>query len=58
MLHYSTYIYPVVFTYKTRQNTFGFLVKNLQFLYPGIFWVMHLLLLHIHLSTCIVILRK
>ena len=28
MLHYSTYIYPVVFTYKTCQNIFFFRLEN------------------------------
>ena len=28
MLHYSTYIYPVVFTYKTCQNIFFFGLEN------------------------------
>ena len=46
MLHYSTYIYPVVFTYKTCQNIFFFLPPKLTFLYSGIFWEMHVLLFH------------
>ena len=31
MLHYSTYIYPVVFTYKTCQNIFIFCPENGHF---------------------------
>ena len=31
MLHYSTYIYPVVFTYKTCQNNFLFYLENWHF---------------------------
>ena len=31
MLHYSTYIYPVVFTYKTCQNIFFFCLENCLF---------------------------
>ena len=31
MLHYSTYIYPVVFTYKTCQNIFFFGLENGHF---------------------------
>ena len=56
MQHYSTYIYPVVYTYKSRQNYFGFSPQILTFLYSGIFWEMQVLLLQIYLST--VILRK
>ena len=31
MLHYSTYIYPVVFTYETCQNIFFFGLENGHF---------------------------
>ena len=31
ILHYSTYIYPVVFTYKICQNIFFFCLKNRHF---------------------------
>ena len=27
MLHYSTYVYPVMYTYKTRKNIFFFRLK-------------------------------
>ena len=43
MLHYSTFIYPVVFAYNTLQNIF-FLPRKLIFTYSGIFWEMHVLL--------------
>ena len=33
MLHYSTYIYPVVFTYKTCQNMFFFASKTDIFIF-------------------------
>ena len=46
MLHYSTCIYPVVFTYKTCQNIFFFLPRKLTFLHSGLFWEMHVLLFH------------
>ena len=46
MLPYSTYIYRVVFTYKTCQNIILFCLENGLFLYTGIFWEMHLLLSH------------
>ena len=46
ILHYSTYIYPVVFTYKICQNIFFFLPQKPTFLYSGIFWEMHVLLFH------------
>ena len=46
MLHYSTYIYPVVFTYETCQNIFFFWPRKRTFLYSGIFWEMHVLLFH------------
>ena len=47
MLHYSPYIYLVVFTYKTCPNIFFFCLENCHmFLYSGIFWEMHVLLFH------------
>ena len=45
MLHYSTYIYHVVFTYKTCQNIFFFFwPRKLTLLYSGIFLEMRVLL--------------
>ena len=38
MLHYSTYIYPVVFTYKTCQNIFLFGLENGHFYIQVYFW--------------------
>ena len=49
MLHYSTYAYSVVFTYKTFQTILKFLFflpQKLTFLYSGIFWEKHVLLFH------------
>ena len=44
MLRYSTYIYPVILTYKTCQNIFFILPRKLTFLYSGVFWEIHVLL--------------
>ena len=46
MLHYSIYKNPVVFTYKTCQNIFHILPRKLLFSNSGIFWDMHVLLVH------------
>ena len=57
MLHFSTYIHLVVYTYKTRQNIFFFASKS-DIWYPGIFWEIHVLLLLVLVYLGIVILRK
>ena len=38
MLHYSTYIYPVVFTYKTFQKKILFCLENWHFYIQVYFW--------------------
>ena len=45
MLHNSSYIYPVVFTYKTCQNIFLFSSET-DILCSSIFWEMHVLQFH------------
>ena len=38
LLHYSTYIYLVMFTYKNCQNIYFFASKTVIFIFRYIFW--------------------